>query len=314
MDERHEGLHLDEVGDATWQENLYFCGFDERHNGFAIHAKLIPADQQVQIRALVSVGDKQYTVGVRRPLHRSLSYPEYQASNPEPFRSWKLQLNAVGYPSRHAAGYMGLNIAELGGDALPVNVTVALSTSLMPIDWSVLTSGTGAGHGHYDHAHTWTGSLSIGDDSISTSGLGIRDHSWGPRDLAGIEGVTYVATVSPELTQHRTGVAGRREGHDFGFGFLATGADVTTFPKPTVEVIDGSFDDADISQVRIVNAGQDVIATTHTEILMPLLRDGYLSRDLIGTTSSGGFSFVEYGTGLGAAAVAKIRREASALS
>ncbi|MGV0793617.1 DUF7065 domain-containing protein [Mycolicibacterium sp. XJ1819] len=315
MDARHERLHLDCAQGTNWQENMYFCGFDQSRNGFAVHLKLIPSGRQAQIRGVVTIDGTQYTFGARHPIATEVAYPEFRAHNHDPFRQWELELNGVGCSTESTAGYVGLEVDGPGQKVLPISALITLRTALPPIDWSQLTSDSGAGSGHYDHAHNWNGVLRVGNDTVRTNGLGIRDHSWGPRSLADVERAVFFSTVSSDLSLHQSGVVGQGAGGEFGFGFSATQSSFTVLPMPTIEVIDGSFDDADIRRVRILNDGREITVVTHTDIRMPLLRDSYLSRDLIGDIDqSGGFSFVECGTGLSAKAVAGIREEATALS
>ncbi|MGE0385004.1 MAG: hypothetical protein AB7Q97_09765 [Gammaproteobacteria bacterium] len=315
MTDTREGLHLHEAADPSWQENFYFGGWDpDQRAGFGIHLKLIPARQAAQIRAIVMIDGVHATAGRRLPLADVLQYPGYHPRCVEPFRHWHIGLDLDGLPRERMAGYMGLE--PIAAPDTPIHVDADLRTALAPIDWAQVGK-SGAGSNHYDHAHAWSGTLRIGARSVVAQGLGIRDHSWGPRSLANLEQAWFVAVVFPGAERHVTGLCARRAGQTMGFAFHADTHAVQLLPMPEITVTQGVGEPGGYEAVRIVLPGMDIGTRTQTAIQMPLLADRYLSSNALGsagTPAGEGFSFVELGRGLSDADVEDMLRRAGAKS
>jgi hypothetical protein len=86
-------------------------------------------------------------------------------------------------------------------------------------------SGEGFARGHYEQHTAGTGTITVGDDTWNVDGLGLRDHSWGPRHWQSPWWYRWLtANLGPDFGFVVTIVAGRDGSRRMGGMVLRDGA------------------------------------------------------------------------------------------
>src|ERR1700683_2660839 len=149
---------------GRWQDNFWFVGWDdERRAGFMIHAK---SGQDTDIRVAVFDASGSEALTFVGPGGQGLYVEGFEAQPHPPFETWRIKATRDG--------------------ATTLDLTISDKTQ--PLDFEVVLGqfneqGLEAGIGHYQIGIRWAAEFSIGGRSVSASGLGVRDHSWGERDV-----------------------------------------------------------------------------------------------------------------------------------
>ena len=323
MDPRHERPHLDAyIPNLNWMENLYFGGLDDTQGiAFGVHLKLRPDQQRAEVRCFIEIQNDNCTFGGRYPLGEEFAYPIYTATCVEPFRHWRLKVDATGWAFPEVGGMMGL---EIGGKTptTPFGFELDIKQTLANGDWALFqgqASADSAGHGHYDTGIAWSGTLRIGERTVRASGLGIRDHSWGPRNFKQMFGVWFVGATYNEGRNYFAGLCLHDEEGLHGFSYRIDGDKVTLLPRPTMQVLEGTEQPGDFRKVLVTAENIKLTCNVRKHVLMPLLPERYLSADGFATVdteqgSSLSYAMVERGQLYTAAQIDELKTRLGALS
>jgi hypothetical protein len=299
MDTSLEELHLDQaIPNINWMENLYFGGLDDsRTVGFGVHLKMRTDLKRAEVRTFVEMGDDNAGFGGRYPLTGGFSYPVYTAECIEPFRHWRIKINAMGWPFGETGGFMGLEI-QGRSPTTPFSFEIDIKSELAIGDWALfkgVASADAAGHGHYDQGISWSGTLRLGDKTATVSGLGIRDHSWGPRNFREMDKVWFTGVTYENCRAYFAGQALLDKDGWHGFSYLIEGDSVKLLPRPEFTVLSGEDAPGLYKTVLVTTEGVNITCHIKKHVLMPLLPERYLSGD--------GFALTETATGQGHALV-----------
>ncbi len=184
-----------------WQENRFFIAWDTADNhGVMIHTRRFPDQRMQEAHVVACVGGRVGSALLVRDLadvsRTDDEFPELDMTVIDPFREWHIGVHLMGFDG---VGPMGF-VATHPSGPIPVHVDITLASSMSPVDWNealeVLESGLEASAGssrssaqaHYEQAGTFQGTLAVGEDRVETSGLFVRDHTWGPRHEMGFGG------------------------------------------------------------------------------------------------------------------------------
>ncbi|MEW5733669.1 MAG: hypothetical protein AB1921_02380 [Thermodesulfobacteriota bacterium] len=178
-----EGLHAP-APDPFWQESWYFNFADAGAEVFGLcRIGMRPGKGRADGLALCSV--KGAPVLLYPALGLGISGPGVRLREPEdlctkklrfacekPMTSWRLTLSGA------KAGF------ELSWQAMtPVFVFPSPSAG----------EGKSAARDHYEQAGKVSGTLRLGGERVAINGMGQRDHSWGPRNWAGVGAWTWIS-------------------------------------------------------------------------------------------------------------------------
>jgi len=300
-DPRHEGLHLDEATDGTnWMENFYFGGRDEaRGAAFGVHVKLRAELGRAEVRCFVDIDGSDAGFGGRYPIAQTLRYPIIDFSCIEPFRRWHLKLDTKGWPLADTRGLVGLEL-EGREPSVPMGFDLEVTSALPPADWADLQgikSTDSAGHGHYDGSIAFVGNIRLGDRVVEAKGLGMRDHSWGPRNFAGLKGVWFIGATFEDERAYFAGVRSWNEDNEVvGFSYLIDKNGMTVMPCPEVEVLEGTSEPCNYHRVAVSSGDISVMVNVKKHMPMPLLPEKYLSGGTSCTLDTGsGYAMLERG-------------------
>lgn len=242
LDESDEGLHLDDFsGLPTWQENMFFSGYDfEADAGFAVHVKLHPGQGVAAVRAQVMLEGTSAGLTARHRLQPGLEYPDLAVEVLDTFRSHRLRLRGAGRSMAQTAGYYGLE--HDAPPTLDVGIALELTSPLVPMDWATMMADTpvgGTGDGHYDQGFAFAGELRIGERRVVAEGRGWRDHSWGLRNLSSVR-VMFVFVTADDLSRQLSAVrVNLPDGQTGGFAFVGDHERVQVLGQPATEVVEG---------------------------------------------------------------------------
>jgi hypothetical protein len=175
---------------GNWQENMFFICWDATTlTGLVAHLQRAPGSDVQAAQVAVAVDGDFASATFTAPYRAGLLVPELSAVPVEPWRRWTLDLD--GKASREP-GPQGLMATRPGGDTA-VAAELTLESNLAVADFAAGlaavvdglrsdTSGPQMGdQQHYEQGGTWRGRLRVGDRERSTTGLFVRDHSWGIR-------------------------------------------------------------------------------------------------------------------------------------
>jgi hypothetical protein len=220
-----EWLHTPEAVPG-WQENWIFVGLDAATGtGFYVHLGRLPDLDRYDVKVAVAVGGKVVSTSPSRPLEDAakddLAGPGLEVAVLEPFRRWRVRYDGVGRP--------GLTDDLLCVDAageipLQLDVTVeALGPALDMAEGMRLLADQGNDGGHYEQGLRWRGTARAGGTTVDAGGLAVRDHSWGVRHLAGINGVWWAPMVFDEGPTQLGGIKLLAGGEAVRFAFRQDG-------------------------------------------------------------------------------------------
>jgi hypothetical protein len=186
-----EGFHrLPDPLPPNWQENLFFILWNTATlDGFMMHVQRVPGRQVQEARIVACCGGQHASATLTGPFNRDHAVAGVDVEIVEPFRELRVRTTFRG---ASGPGPLGFIAAYPGGD-VPVMVDVSLRSELEPIDFAAgLASVTSAlradadapqmgDQAHYEQGGTFTGTIRVGAREVNTSGLFVRDHSWGIR-------------------------------------------------------------------------------------------------------------------------------------
>jgi hypothetical protein len=192
-----EWLHEPEAA-TGWQENLLFVGLDPSSGtGFYLHLGRLPQFDRYDVKLAMAVNGEFVSTSLSRPLEDGakddLGCGDLEVTLVEPFRQWRVRFDGAGRP--------GLSDGVLcvdGEGHVPLQLDVTFDAIGPPLDMEEgmrMLADTGNDGGHYEQGLRWSGTARAGAAAVETGGLGVRDHTWGVRQLAGITGVWWAPMV-----------------------------------------------------------------------------------------------------------------------
>lgn len=175
---------------GNWQENMFFICWDAATlTGLVAHLQRAPGSDVQAAQVAVAVDGRFASATFTAPYRAGMLVPELSAAPVEPWRRWTLELEGK---ASAEAGPLGLMATRPGGDTA-IAAELTLESSLGVADFAaglaavvegMRSDGGGPQMGdqqHYEQGGTWRGRLRVGDRERTTSGLFVRDHSWGIR-------------------------------------------------------------------------------------------------------------------------------------
>lgn len=195
-----------------WQENTMLVAWnvDEGH-GLLIHTKRWPAKGDHEAHIVVFVDGEASSAILHRPtgnvpgLHNEI--PELLFEPEVPWSRWRLKAEIQGAAGIGPHGFLAF--APKGGTIGAIDIVMEsdlpvadFNTALA--DWASSLSASGSpshssAQAHYEQGGRWHGTLRVGNRQVKTSGLFVRDHSWGERVERGFEnGVFWTASALDE--------------------------------------------------------------------------------------------------------------------
>jgi|GEM_PF-6527621 len=248
---RHEA-----TDEPNWQENYIFVGWDDdRQAGLYLHLGHLATRGIVDVRALVRLGGRTVSASREFEAKDCLEVPWIQADVRSPLERWRLRCAAPGvlHPGGPAlVASDGTGDHEFGFD-------IELNSVVPPIDWGVAWAQLGIPDimsDHYEAGARWQGTVWTGAQKSRCSGLLIRDHSWGPRNLSNaIRIAWWLPIVFDDGRSFMTGGSLLRDGRWGGFILEERGNGprlISTDPMVRVDGLQtpGGFDSATILHTR----------------------------------------------------------------
>ncbi|MER6830716.1 hypothetical protein ABT352_32315 [Streptosporangium sp. NPDC000563] len=178
-------------GEGSWQENYAFYGGNAAlTEGLSLHLQHVARDGTLDVRAGVTVGGVSTTTTTHSSGEDCFASPGLTVEVVEPFRRWRLRYEGRGFVGPDADGWyftqdgdvpFGFDV-ELTTRHHPVFVS-ELAAKLFADDPGAREMGIWFVANHYQAGAEWTGRLFSGDTVTEASGLLVRDHTWGPRDI-----------------------------------------------------------------------------------------------------------------------------------
>ena len=108
----------------------------------------------------------------------------------EPYRRWLMTFDGDAR-SLSSAALWEAPVAD--GEHVPVELRLECSALGPAYDFGEQHLDQSWGHGHYEQPLAYAGTLQVGDEEpIALQGIGLRDHSWGPRDYAQIGSTAWI--------------------------------------------------------------------------------------------------------------------------
>lgn len=190
-----EGLHTPPNPlPARWQENTMLVGWDlDGGHGFLIHTKRWPAKNDYEAHVAIYVDGKPCSVILHRPVGgvRKMweGLPGMSWEMDTTWSRWRMQVEIKGAEGNGPFGF----IAHVPSGSVVASLDIKFESDLQPADfnvalatWAKTLKESGAkqhnsAQEHYEQGGRWSGTLTVGGRKVKTSGLFIRDHTWGDR-------------------------------------------------------------------------------------------------------------------------------------
>lgn len=196
-----EWLHQPEAV-TGWQENWLFAGLDRNGQpgsatGFYVHLGRLTEFDRYDVKVAVAAGGEVVSTSLSRrledPAKDDLAAGGLEVTALEPFRRWRVRFDGTGRPGL-ADGLLCVD----GAGNVPVQLDVTFDALGPPLDMEEgirLLAHQGNDGGHYEQGLRWRGTARAGGSVVEAGGLGVRDHSWGVRQLGGVAGVWWAPMV-----------------------------------------------------------------------------------------------------------------------
>lgn len=220
---------------SRWQENYILLGWDdERAAAVYLHLGRIPARGRVEARMAAALGGRRASVRVGAAGDSCFDVPGVKIDVVEPFRHWHVTVDAWGVDDE-SGGW----VAERQAGDVRFGFDVDATSVLAPTDWTAATDALGLPEiilDHYEVACRFAGTVWCGDQRADVAGLLIRDHSWGPRDLATFDLAWWAPAVFDDATVFVSAVSILAGGRYQGFTLVDTGSGAQVRPEPWVRL------------------------------------------------------------------------------
>ena len=119
----------------------------------------------------------------------------------------------------------------------------------------------GFARGHYEQHMRGTGEIRVGDETFTIDGLGLRDHSWGPRFWQSIYWYRWLPMVFDESFAMMVSIVCRRPGEMHAGGMVLRDGEYVMIREATVTA---DYDDNQNQTTMRITARTDEIATLMT--------------------------------------------------
>ena len=175
---------------GNWQENMFFICWDAATlTGLVAHVQRAPGSEVQAAQVAVAVDGAFGSATFTAPYRAGTLVAEVDATPVEPWRRWTVQLDGKGAAG---AGPLGFLAVRPGGDVV-IAADVTLDSSLPVADFAAGLAAVVDGmrahrmgpqmgdQQHYEQGGVWRGRVRVGDRERQTTGLFVRDHSWGIR-------------------------------------------------------------------------------------------------------------------------------------
>lgn len=211
-----EGWHIKPDGVPMWSEN-YLSGacFPAAGAGVWLHQSRPQHDPRFweEVFTVSLPGDryllaKGATLGV--PHGNGPIGPGLRYECVEPFRVWRKTFSGL---ARLVTGAEARSGPLVDGPHLAVDMDLTWTCLGPPFDMDMSEQVWADTKAHYQQHCRVAGWIEFGGDRFALDGVGMRDHSWGPRDLGGLGNHTWIYGEFPSgrrimYFHHRTSAGG----------------------------------------------------------------------------------------------------------
>lgn len=280
-----EYVHEPRLG-IRWQENCFLVGWDDEHRfGFYVHVERFADTGQAEVKTVVFGPAGIASVSESHRFGGLFDLPGFELAVVEPFSELRLRLDVKGH-----GGDTGW-LAPPGPGAVPIGVDAVLRNTLPPFDWRrgfEQFGIPGVEGSHYEVGGTWTGEIVVGSDVVAGSGLFVRDHSWGPRDLRDFSIAWWTPMVFDGGSAMISGISFLHRGHWKGITLVGDGGAVEAVPHHQVDPAGSAtprgYGGATVLAAR--DSGEDTIrvsatARVHAPVEYPGFGPGYYMNDAL---------------------------------
>lgn len=245
--------------DPTWQENYFFLAWDDdKKVGLYLHLGHLASRGVVDTRLMVSIGGRTVSAGAELQADECLGVPWVDADVVRPLDRWRIRAATQGAEP----GPSGWIAQPSEPGTIDFGFNIDFSSAVPAVDWAVAWDGLGVPNimsEHYEAGARWTGTVWIDGEGVSCSGLLVRDHSWGPRDLKNAVQLAWWLPVMFEDGSYQTGASLLRNGRWVGFLLEERGDGAQLISTDPVVVVDGlqrvrGFESATLLRTRDGNA------------------------------------------------------------
>ncbi|RLU81825.1 hypothetical protein CTZ27_31995 [Streptomyces griseocarneus] len=193
-----DGCHkpLDE---PFWEENFFFLAWDARtSSGFTLHLMSGPHRGCMEAKGWACVdGHTAASSALTTGAGEVLATRGLTTEIVRPFEKWRMRYEGMGmaYPAEFTC-------VPLREGPVPFGFDIEYTARHVPLPWSPqdLDVFPRLTHGRYEQGGGWKGRVWVGDRDVeSTTGLIVRDHSWGPRTITYGEGWWCPMSFGEEL-------------------------------------------------------------------------------------------------------------------
>lgn len=250
-----------------WTEYNYFFGYDPvQQTGISMHAGREPWDPQTwRITFGIYVpGGEQLLVAkyVSRDGHaRGGGAGPIRITCVEPFRLWTVEFDGAVQPVSRQQNMAG---AHVDTPSVPAKFFLCFHGAGPMWDLHQHMKGQSWGSAHWEQMCRVTGEMSFGGKTYTINGGGVRDHSVGPRDYAGVvsdfwlnmlfeNGAAIMAqTVRTESMEIRNGYIFRNDGSPLEVTEIVEGPMVNAVDTPRASVEKDPLMDESLRKFRFV--------------------------------------------------------------
>jgi hypothetical protein len=193
-DERLEGLHTPPAEVPLWSENFAWTGFDASTGaGVFLHLGRSPAGPDLWRSVVVAYlpGESLVVSKTVAPSPGGISNGPLSMTCVEPMQRWGLRYRGVGQPTTRAE-LAGARLVD--GDVVGLEIDLRFDARAPIWDLGAMHSLAEA---HYEQHGRLTGTITVAGTIYPVDGSGYRDHSTGPRDMAGLGSHVWTHAVFP---------------------------------------------------------------------------------------------------------------------
>lgn len=252
LTEADEFPHAAPADRPGWQENCFLMGWDDdAHAGFYLHVERLPSAGHQELKVMALADGRVAWALSTLPLDDGFAGVQVR----RPFEALRLDSRVTGR-ERDGEHFIALR----GGDLVKVGIELDLDALSAPVDWNALLEGMGVPgteRDHYEQGLRWRGDVTIGDTTVTASGLAVRDHTWGVRSYDGFERAWWTPLCFDDGT-YLTGVSLDVGGESVGGSILARPGEAPSLLQGHA-VSATPVDDAGGYDSAVVNAGGCVV-------------------------------------------------------
>lgn len=227
-----------------WSEFYYFFGYDPNHNiGFSIHQGRAHFKPDIWLTT-VQIYFPDDTILLSKSAGRSGSRRgagsgPFQARCIEPLRLWSLEFDGLAQRIERSES-MRRPVVDGPNEALEFNIVWEGKAPIWDLHAHLkhdMMDRQSWGSQHWEQNGVFRGAMRVGDQLLSLSGFGCRDHSVGPRNYASVTGHLWCNVMFPDgrafLAQHLRSIDKSAE-IKLGYIYWADGT-----PLEVVDLVEG---------------------------------------------------------------------------